>query len=87
MISELLTVGLMAVWGIQHSILASDFFKKKFGVTPLDKRYRIFFNIVSVLTLIIFEFTFSNFLNPNGIHLTPLMDISLIYIQIAYYAL
>jgi len=77
----------MAVWGSQHSILASDFAKKKFGVAPLDKRYRIFFNSISVLTLLIVELIISNFLNPNGIHLTPLIDISLLHIQIAYYTL
>jgi protein-S-isoprenylcysteine O-methyltransferase Ste14 len=87
MISELLTVGLLAVWGSQHSILASDFAKKKFGVAPLDKRYRIFYNIVSVLTLLIVELAISNFLSPNGIRLTPLMDISLLHIQIIYYSL
>ncbi|KKL74739.1 hypothetical protein LCGC14_2061910, partial [marine sediment metagenome] len=55
MISELLTVGLMAVWALQHTILASDFVKKKFVNNLLDQRYRVLYNIISILTLVLVE--------------------------------
>ncbi|KKK43214.1 MAG: NnrU protein [Candidatus Lokiarchaeum sp. GC14_75] len=87
MISELLTVGLMAVWALQHTILASDFVKKKFVNNLLDQRYRVLYNIISILTLVLVEITIAVFFIPNGLHILPFLDKSIFLTQIFYYIL
>ncbi len=84
MISELLTASIMVSWGFLHSILASNPVKKKFGVGPFDQRYRIFFNIVSIITLLCLELIISTILRPEAIQMVPLLDISIIQAQILY---
>ncbi len=87
MISELLTASFMVFWGFLHSILASNPVKKKFGVGPFDQRYRIFFNIVSIITLLCLELIISTILRPEAIQMVPFLDISIIQAQILYIVL
>ena len=87
MISELITASIMISWGFLHSILASNSVKKKFKVDPFDQRYRIFFNVVSIITLLSLELIISTFLRPGAIQLVPLLDRSIIQAQILYIAL
>ncbi len=87
MISELLTASLMVSWGFLHSILASNPVKKKFRIDPFDQKYRIFFNVVSIITLFCLELTISTFLRPEAIQMVPLLDRSIIQAQILYLVL
>lgn len=87
MSSELFTASIMVSWGFLHSILASNPVKKKFRVDPFDQRYRIFFNVVSIITLICLELIISTFLRPEAIQVVPLLDRSLIQAQILYMVL
>ncbi|KKL77118.1 hypothetical protein LCGC14_2038090 [marine sediment metagenome] len=84
MISELFTAGIMVSWGFLHSILASNPVKKKFKVDPFNQRYRIFFNVVSIITLMYLELIISSFLRPGAIQLGPILDRSIIQAQILY---
>ena len=76
MLNELYVIGLVTAWGIQHSLLASNKVKRKFGVDPLNRWYRIGFIIVSILTFIGLEMLISIVLLPRGTKLVPLIDIS-----------
>ncbi len=87
MISELFTASIMVSWGFLHSILASNPVKKKFRVDPFDRRYRIFFNVVSIVTLLCLELIISTFIRPEAIQMVPLLDRSIIQAQILYIAL
>lgn len=84
MISELFTACVMVSWGFLHSILASNPVKKKFRVDLFDQRYRIFFNVVSIITLLCLELIISTFLRPEAIQVVPLLDRSIIQAQILY---
>ena len=77
----------MVSWGFLHSLLASNPVKEKFRVDPFDQRYRIFFNVVSIITLLCLELLISTFLRPRAIQLVPLLDRTIIQAQILYIAL
>lgn len=87
MISELFTACVMVSWGFLHSILASNPVKKKFRVDLFNQRYRIFFNVVSIITLLCLELIISTFLRPEAIQVVPLLDRSIIQAQILYIVL
>ncbi len=84
MYNELITAILMVSWGCLHSILASNPVKRKFKVDPFAQRYRIFFNIVSIITLFCLELIISTFLRAGAIQMVPLLNKSIILAQILY---
>ncbi|HEA71176.1 hypothetical protein LCGC14_1039610 [marine sediment metagenome] len=84
MFNEFLAFSLLVIWALQHSILASDFVKKKFVNNPLDQRYRILYNIISIVTLVLVEIVIAVFFIPNGLHIAPFLDRSILQIQIVY---
>jgi len=87
MFNEFLTISVLGMWALQHSILASNLIKKKFVDNPFDQRYRILYNIISILTLVLVEFVISVFFLPNGLHIAPFFDSSLLQIQLLFYSL
>lgn len=49
MLGELLTLSLVSTWALQHSMLATKWVKNKVVTDPFDQRYRIGYNIISIL--------------------------------------
>lgn len=87
MLNELFVICLVATWGIQHSLLASNKVKRKFGVDPLNRWYRIGYIVVSILTLIGLEMLISIVLLPQGTKFAPFIDILTFNGKIVYYIL
>ena len=85
MFSELITLSLVGIWGLQHSILASNCMKRKFGVDTLNQYYRIGFNIVGGFTFIALEVIISLVLVSQGTIFIPILDLSTLFGQSIFY--
>ena len=74
MIAEGLTLVLIVIWGTQHSIFASNGFKRYLGFDPLSQNYRIGFIIIAFLSFILLESLINIYLVREGLAIIILLD-------------
>jgi protein-S-isoprenylcysteine O-methyltransferase Ste14 len=75
MISEILTILAVSLFGISHSLLATQYIKNKFSIS--QRYYRIFYVIIATFSLLIIEFYIDLLAkDPDHINFQPIISAS-----------